>query len=68
MYLVDMYTVTTNLAGVGGISFPCGFTASGLPIGFQLQGPALSEPLLLNATDRFQQLTDWHRRRPSLDD
>ncbi len=66
MYLVDMYTVGTNLAGIGGISFPCGFTKSGLPIGFQLQGPALAEPLLLRAADRFQRLTDWHRRRPPL--
>jgi aspartyl-tRNA(Asn)/glutamyl-tRNA(Gln) amidotransferase subunit A len=65
MYLVDMYTVGTNLAGVGGISFPCGFTASGLPIGFQLQCPARAEPLLLNAADRFQRLTDWHLRRPA---
>jgi len=64
MYLVDLYTVGTNLAGVGGISFPCGFTRSGLPIGFQLQAPPLAEPLLLRAADRFQQLTDWHRRRP----
>jgi aspartyl-tRNA(Asn)/glutamyl-tRNA(Gln) amidotransferase subunit A len=66
MYLVDMYTVGTNLAGIGGISFPCGFTKGGLPIGFQLQGPALSEPLLLRAADRYQRLTDWHRRRPKL--
>jgi len=66
MYLVDMYTVGTNLAGIGGISFPCGFTAGGLPIGFQLQGPALSEPLLLRAAHQYQQLTDWHLRRPSL--
>ena len=66
MYLVDMYTVGTNLAGVAAISFPCGFTTSGLPIGFQLQGPALSEPLLLSTTDRFQRLTDWHLRRPAL--
>jgi aspartyl-tRNA(Asn)/glutamyl-tRNA(Gln) amidotransferase subunit A len=66
MYLVDMYTVGTNLAGIGGISFPCGFTKGGLPIGFQLQGPALAEPLLLRAADRFQRLTDWHRRRPAL--
>jgi aspartyl-tRNA(Asn)/glutamyl-tRNA(Gln) amidotransferase subunit A len=65
MYLVDLYTVGTNLAGVGGISFPCGFTRSGLPIGFQLQAPPLGEPLLLRAADRFQQLTDWHRRRPA---
>ena len=64
MYLVDLYTVGTNLAGVGGISFPCGFTKSGLPIGFQLQAPPLAEPLLLQAADRFQRLTDWHRRRP----
>jgi len=66
MYLVDMYTVGTNLAGIGGISFPCGFTAGGLPIGFQLQGPALSEPLLLRAAHQYQQLTDWHLRRPAL--
>jgi aspartyl-tRNA(Asn)/glutamyl-tRNA(Gln) amidotransferase subunit A len=66
MYLVDMYTVGTNLAGIGGISFPCGFTKSGLPIGFQLQGPALAEPLLLRAADRYQRLTEWHRRRPKL--
>ncbi len=64
MYLVDLYTVATNLAGVAGISFPCGFTAGGLPVGFQLQAPALSEPLLLRAADRFQRLTDWHTRRP----
>ena len=66
MYLVDLYTVCTNLAGVGGISFPCGFTKSGLPIGFQLQSPALAEPLLLRAADRYQHLTDWHRRRAPL--
>jgi aspartyl-tRNA(Asn)/glutamyl-tRNA(Gln) amidotransferase subunit A len=66
MYLVDLYTVSTNLAGVGGISFPCGFTKSGLPIGFQLQAPALAEPLLLRAADRFQRLTEWHLKRPSI--
>ncbi|MFM7075405.1 MAG: amidase family protein [Planctomycetaceae bacterium] len=66
MYLLDLYTVCTNLAGVGGISFPCGFTKSGLPIGFQLQSPALAEPLLLRAADRYQHLTDWHLRRAPL--
>jgi aspartyl-tRNA(Asn)/glutamyl-tRNA(Gln) amidotransferase subunit A len=66
MYLVDMYTVPANLAGIGGISFPCGFTKAGLPIGFQLQGPALAEPLLLRAADRYQRLTDWHLRRPTI--
>ena len=64
MYLVDLYTVATNLAGVAGISFPCGFTKGGLPVGFQLQAPSLAEPLLLRAADRFQRLTDWHTRRP----
>ena len=63
MYLVDLYTVGTNLAGIGGISFPCGFTGGGLPVGFQLQGPALSEPLLLRAAHQYQQTTDWHLRR-----
>jgi aspartyl-tRNA(Asn)/glutamyl-tRNA(Gln) amidotransferase subunit A len=66
MYLVDMYTVGTNLAGIGGISLPCGFTAGGLPIGFQLQGPALAESLLLRAAHGYQQLTEWHTRRPVL--
>jgi len=63
MYLVDLYTVGANLAGIGGISFPCGFTGGGLPVGFQLQGPALSEPLLLRAAHQYQQTTDWHLRR-----
>ena len=63
MYLVDLYTVGANLAGIGGISFPCGFTKSNLPVGFQLQGPALSEPLLLQAAHQYQQTTDWHLQR-----
>ncbi|MFM8578343.1 MAG: amidase family protein, partial [Planctomycetaceae bacterium] len=64
MYLVDLYTVGTNLAGLAAISVPCGFTHEELPVGFHLQGPALSEPLLLRTADRFQRLTDWHARRP----
>jgi aspartyl-tRNA(Asn)/glutamyl-tRNA(Gln) amidotransferase subunit A len=64
MYLVDLYTVSANLAGVGGIVFPCGASASGLPIGLQLQGPPLQEDLLLRAAHMFQSATDWHRRRP----
>ncbi|MDG1992535.1 MAG: Asp-tRNA(Asn)/Glu-tRNA(Gln) amidotransferase subunit GatA [Pirellulales bacterium] len=63
MYLVDLYTVGANLAGIGGISFPCGFTKTNLPVGFQLQGPALSEPLLLQAAHQYQQTTDWHLQR-----
>ena len=63
MYLVDLYTVGANLAGIGGISFPCGFTKNNLPVGFQLQGPALSEPLLLHAAHQYQLTTDWHLQR-----
>ncbi len=65
MYLVDLYTVTANLAGVGGIVFPCGFSKSNLPIGLQLQAPPLAEDRLLRAAHMFQQATDWHTRRPA---
>ncbi len=67
MYLVDLYTVSANLAGVGGISIPCGFGASGLPIGLQLQAPPFEEERLLRAAHMYQQATDWHQRKPNLD-
>jgi aspartyl-tRNA(Asn)/glutamyl-tRNA(Gln) amidotransferase subunit A len=66
MYLEDLYTVTTNLAGIGGISIPCGFTKSGLPIGLQMQCRAFDEERLLRAAAMFQRATDWHTRRPAL--
>jgi aspartyl-tRNA(Asn)/glutamyl-tRNA(Gln) amidotransferase subunit A len=66
MYLCDLYTVTTNLAGLPGISIPCGFSKAGLPIGLQLQGPAFGEAKLLQAAHQFQTATDWHTRRPNL--
>jgi aspartyl-tRNA(Asn)/glutamyl-tRNA(Gln) amidotransferase subunit A len=66
MYLVDLYTVSANLAGVGGIVFPCGYSKSGLPIGLQLQGPPLEEDRLLRAAHMFQTATDWHARKPPL--
>jgi len=66
MYLVDLYTVSANLAGIPGISIPCGFSAGGLPIGLQLQAPPLEEDRLLRAAHMFQQATDWHTRRPNL--
>jgi aspartyl-tRNA(Asn)/glutamyl-tRNA(Gln) amidotransferase subunit A len=66
MYLVDLYTVSANLAGVGGISIPCGFSKTGLPIGLQLQAPPLEEDKLLRAAHMFQTATDWHTRRPTL--
>ncbi|HJT33909.1 MAG TPA: Asp-tRNA(Asn)/Glu-tRNA(Gln) amidotransferase subunit GatA [Pirellulales bacterium] len=64
MYLVDLYTVSANLAGIGGIAFPCGFSSSGLPIGVQLQAPPFEEERLLRACHMFQDATDWHTRRP----
>ena len=66
MYLVDLYTVSANLACVGGIAFPCGFSAAGLPIGLQLQAPPFEEERLLKATHMFQQATDWHQRFPAM--
>jgi len=65
MYLVDLYTVSANLAGLPGISLPCGFSQSGLPIGLQLQAPPLAEASLLRGAHMFQQATDWHMRRPT---
>ena len=63
MYLVDLYTVGANLAGIPGISIPCGRSKEGLPIGLQLQGPALAEDRLLRAAHMYQQATDWHTKR-----
>jgi aspartyl-tRNA(Asn)/glutamyl-tRNA(Gln) amidotransferase subunit A len=67
MYLFDLYTVSTNLAGIAGMSIPCGFSASGLPIGLHLQAPPLAEDRLLRGAAMFQRATDWHTRKPALD-
>ncbi len=67
MYLDDTFTVSANLAGIAGISVPCGFSQSGLPIGLQLQSPPLQEERLLRAAHMFQQATDWHTRRPGVE-
>ncbi len=63
MYLNDIYTIGANLAGLPGLSLPCGFV-DGLPMGLQLIGPHFSESKLLNAAHRFQTATDWHHRSP----
>ena len=63
MYLNDIYTIGANLAGLPGISIPCGL-AGGLPIGLQLVGPHFGEAALLNFAHQYQQATDWHRRMP----
>lgn len=64
MYLSDVYTVSVNLAGLPGLSMPCGFDRKGLPIGAQLIGPHFGEGTLLNAAHAFQQDTDYHKRIP----
>jgi len=66
MYLFDLYTVSTNLAGIAAISIPCGLSAGGLPTGLHLQAPAFQEERLLRAAYMFQQATDWHSRKPTL--
>ena len=65
MYLVDLYTVSANLAGIPAISLPCGFTAAGLPIGLQLQAPPLHEERLLQGAHIYEQATDWHTAVPA---
>ncbi len=63
MYLNDIYTIGANLAGLPGLSLPCGLI-DGLPMGLQLIGPHFAEAKLLNAAHLFQQSTDWHKRSP----
>ncbi|MEA3054010.1 MAG: amidase [Sphingomonadales bacterium] len=58
------FTALWNFAGNPTLSLPCGFDRAGLPIGFQIVGPALGEAALLAAGAAFQRITDWHRRRP----
>ncbi len=63
MYLNDIYTIGVNLAGLPGLSVPCGFV-DGLPVGLQLVGRAFDEGRILGVAHRFQQETDWHTRGP----
>ncbi|MBI5331068.1 MAG: Asp-tRNA(Asn)/Glu-tRNA(Gln) amidotransferase subunit GatA [Betaproteobacteria bacterium] len=66
MYLSDIYTIAVNLAGLPGMSLPCGFDAGGLPIGMQLIGNYFSEARMLNVAHQYQLATDWHARAPQL--
>ena len=65
MYLNDIFTIPAPLAGLPGLSIPCGFDAKGLPVGLQLMGNYFSEARLLGAAHRYQQATDWHLRVPA---
>jgi aspartyl-tRNA(Asn)/glutamyl-tRNA(Gln) amidotransferase subunit A len=64
MYLSDIYTIAVNLAGLPGMSIPCGFDAAGLPIGLQIIGNYFTEAKMLNVAHRYQLATDWHTRVP----
>lgn len=64
MYLADAFVIPANLAGICGISIPCGFDENGLPIGLQLLAPAFAESNLLQIAHCYQEETDWHLRRP----
>jgi aspartyl-tRNA(Asn)/glutamyl-tRNA(Gln) amidotransferase subunit A len=66
MYLSDVYTVSCNLAGLPGMSIPCGFTKSGLPIGLQLLGPPFEEEKLFRVARMYEAATDWHTKRPAV--
>ena len=64
MYLNDLYTIPANLAGLPGMSLPCGFDSRGLPIGLQLVGNYFSEAKMLNVAHQYQRVSDWHARTP----
>jgi len=64
MYLEDLYTIPVNLAGLPGLSIPCGFGAKGRPVGLQVIGDYWSEALMLRVAHAYQQGTDWHTRVP----
>jgi len=70
MYLADIFTLAANLAGICGISLPCGFATtkggSALPIGLQLLGQPLDEARILQIAHAYEQSTEWHKRRPPL--
>jgi len=66
MYLADIYTIAVNLAGIPGLSLPCGFSRAGLPIGLQLMAPLFGETVLLQAARLYERATEWHTGRPAL--
>ena len=69
MYLADIFTIATNLAGIPGMSIPCGFASvegRPLPIGLQLLGKPFQEAQLLQIAHAYEQSTDWHKARPTL--
>ena len=66
MYLSDIYTIAVNLAGLPGMSIPCGFDSGGLPVGLQIIGNYFAESRMLNVAHQYQLVTDWHARAPKV--
>jgi aspartyl-tRNA(Asn)/glutamyl-tRNA(Gln) amidotransferase subunit A len=66
MYLLDLMTIPVNLAGLPGMSIPCGFDEGGMPIGLQLIGNVLQEQVLFETAYAYEQATDWHLKTPQL--
>jgi len=66
MYLNDVFTIPTSLAGLPGVSLPAGFTLAGLPIGLQVIGKAYDEATVLRVAHAYERATDWHTRKPAL--
>jgi aspartyl-tRNA(Asn)/glutamyl-tRNA(Gln) amidotransferase subunit A len=65
MYLNDIYTIPANLAGLPGMSIPCGFGRDKLPVGLHIVGNYFSEAKMLNVAHQYQKATDWHKREPA---
>ncbi|MCX5702104.1 MAG: amidase, partial [Candidatus Omnitrophica bacterium] len=66
MYLSDIYTISANLAGIPGISIPCGFTKKGLPVGLQILSKHFNEEMLFKVAYAYEQNTPWHKMRPKI--
>ena len=66
MYLADIFTIAVNLAGICGVSIPCGFTSNKLPIGLQIIGPKWGEETMLRIAHAYEQATPWHKEKPPL--
>ena len=65
MYLSDIYTIAVNLAGLPGMSIPCGFGANNMPVGLQIIGNYFDEARMLNVAHQYQLATDWHTKQPN---
>ena len=66
MYLSDIFTLSANLAGIPGMSIPCGFSADGLPIGLQIMGNHFNEEMIFKVAHAFEQATEFHKQKPDL--